>query len=128
MAMKPSRHPGNVPLSAVLLIVGAVGCFAILDSIVKFLAVRYSVPLLVWARYTLQAVAIVLWLGVGMALSLATLVARGSIRTAGWLAATTVFPRSLPSISPTSWRRRPSPGRSHPRCRRWSRTRQSRSR
>jgi drug/metabolite transporter (DMT)-like permease len=62
-AMMPSRHPGHVPTSAVLLIVGAVGCFAVLDSIVKFLAVRYSVPLLVWARYTLQAVAIVLWLG-----------------------------------------------------------------
>ena len=63
MAMKPSRHPGHVPPSAILLIVGAVGCFAVLDSIVKFLAVRYSVPLLVWARYTLQALAIVLWLG-----------------------------------------------------------------
>ena len=61
--MNPSRHPGNVPPSAILLIVGAVGCFAALDSIVKFLAVRYSVPLLVWARYTLQALVLVLWLG-----------------------------------------------------------------
>jgi drug/metabolite transporter (DMT)-like permease len=57
------RHSGHVPLPAVLLIVGAVGCFAALDAIVKFLALRYPVPLLVWARYTVQAVAILLWLG-----------------------------------------------------------------
>jgi drug/metabolite transporter (DMT)-like permease len=57
------RHPGHVPSSAILLIVGAVACFALLDSIVKFLAVRYPVPLLVWARYAVQAAAMVLWLG-----------------------------------------------------------------
>jgi drug/metabolite transporter (DMT)-like permease len=45
------------------MIVGAVGCFAALDSIVKFLSVRYPVPLLVWARYSVQALALVLWLG-----------------------------------------------------------------
>jgi len=61
--MNPSLHPGNVPPSAILLIVSAVGCFSLLDSIVKFLAALYSVPLLVWARYMLQAAAIVAWLG-----------------------------------------------------------------
>ena len=38
---------------------------------------------------TFAPVTIVLWLGVGLALSAATLIAGGSIRTAGWLAATT---------------------------------------
>src|SRR4029453_14676748 len=61
--MNPLRHPGNVPTSAILLIVSAVGSFSLLGSIVKFLAVLYSVPLLVWARYMLQAAAIVVWLG-----------------------------------------------------------------
>jgi drug/metabolite transporter (DMT)-like permease len=59
-----------VPFSAILLIVGAVGCFAVLDSIVKFLAMRYPVPLLVWARYAVQAVVILLWLGPTMRLRL----------------------------------------------------------
>ena len=61
--MNPARQPGNVPASAILLIVGAVACFSLLDSIVKFLATRYSVPMLVWARYAVQAIAIALWLG-----------------------------------------------------------------
>ena len=52
-----------MPVSAILMIVGAVGCFALLDSIVKFLATRYPIPLLVWARYAVQAAALVLWLG-----------------------------------------------------------------
>jgi len=83
--VNPARHPASVPLSAILSIVGAVGCFAVLDSIVKFLAVRYSVPLLVWARYALQAVAILLWLGPTMKTTLVRTsqpwlqVARGTI-------------------------------------------------
>ena len=64
--MSPSRHAGHVPVSAILLIVGAVLCFAVLDSIVKFMAMRYPVPLLVWARYSVQALAIVVWLGPSM--------------------------------------------------------------
>jgi drug/metabolite transporter (DMT)-like permease len=64
--VSPSRQPGHVPVSAILLIVGAVLCFAVLDSIVKFLAMLYPVPLLVWARYAVQALAIVLWLGPSM--------------------------------------------------------------
>ena len=61
--VRSSLHAGHVPPSAILLIVGAVACFSLLDSIVKFLATRYSVPMLVWARYAVQAIAIVLWLG-----------------------------------------------------------------
>ena len=61
--VRSSLHAGHVPPSAILLIVGAVACFSLLDTIVKFLATRYSVPMLVWARYAVQAIAIVLWLG-----------------------------------------------------------------
>jgi drug/metabolite transporter (DMT)-like permease len=64
--MRRARQPGRVPLSAILLIVGAVGCFSVLDSMIKYLAPRYPVPLLVWARYAVQAVAILLWLGMTM--------------------------------------------------------------
>ena len=60
--MSPTRRAAPIPPSAILLIVGAVACFTILDSMVKFLAVRYPVPLLVWARYAVQAVAMVIWL------------------------------------------------------------------
>jgi drug/metabolite transporter (DMT)-like permease len=60
--MSPHRHPLHVPLSAVLLVVGAVACFAVSDAIIKFLTQRYPVPLLVFARFGLQAAATVLWL------------------------------------------------------------------
>ena len=85
MRMSVARSPEHVPLSAILLIVGAVGCFSVLDSIVKYLAPLYPVPLLVWARYAVQAVAIVLWLGPTMRWELlrtrqpAMQVARGAI-------------------------------------------------
>ena len=53
-----------------LLIVGSVLCFTLLDSIVKHLAPRYPIPLLVWARLTFQAIAMVIWLGPSMKLNL----------------------------------------------------------
>jgi drug/metabolite transporter (DMT)-like permease len=63
-------HHAHVPPSAILLIVGAVLCFTLLDAAVKFLAPRYPIPLLVWARYGVQALAMLLWLaprmGTGM--------------------------------------------------------------
>ncbi|CAG0953330.1 Riboflavin transporter [Burkholderiales bacterium] len=55
------KHP-HVPVSAVLLICGATMCFALLDTVVKFLSARYPVPLLIWARWTVQAIALVVWL------------------------------------------------------------------
>jgi len=64
-----TRH-AHVPTKAVLLIVGSVLCFTLLDTIVKHLAPRYPIPLLVWARLTFQAVAMVLWLGPTMKLDL----------------------------------------------------------
>src|SRR5437899_1975334 len=63
-------HAGHVPTKAVLLIVGSVLCFTLLDTIVKHLAPHYPIPLLVWARLTFQAVAMVIWLGPSMKLDL----------------------------------------------------------
>ena len=57
--MRPHAH---VPPSAIGLIVGAVLCFTILDAMVKHLADQYPIPLLVWARYTVQTLVILLWL------------------------------------------------------------------
>ena len=44
------------------MIVGAVACFSVSDSISKSLASRYPVPLLVWARWGAQAIAMLIWL------------------------------------------------------------------
>jgi len=54
---------GPASLSAAPLVVLATLCFASLDTIIKFLSQFYPVLLLVWARWTLQAVALVAWLG-----------------------------------------------------------------
>jgi len=56
-----SAH-AHVPIRAVLLICAATLCFASLDMVIKTLSARYPVPLLVWARWTIQALAIVAWL------------------------------------------------------------------
>jgi drug/metabolite transporter (DMT)-like permease len=65
-----SKHQSPIPLAAVLLITGAVGCFAILDGVIKTLAVKHPVPLLVWARWGFQVLAMLIWLaptmGAGM--------------------------------------------------------------
>ncbi len=44
------------------MIAGAVACFSVSDSIVKVLAGRHPVPLLVWARWNFQVLAMLLWL------------------------------------------------------------------
>lgn len=56
------RAQVHVPLSAILLISGSVLCFSTLDAIVKTLTQRYPVPFLVWARYGIQTVAMLVWL------------------------------------------------------------------
>ncbi len=70
MSTSARRAAAHIPLAAILLIVGAVGCFTLLDATVKHLAARYPVPLLVWARYLVQAVAMVLWLAPTMGMRL----------------------------------------------------------
>jgi drug/metabolite transporter (DMT)-like permease len=52
-----------VPPSAIVMIAASVLCFTVLDSIVKSMAHLYPVPVLVWARYVVQLVALLVWLG-----------------------------------------------------------------
>ncbi len=61
------RHT-PVPTSAVLLIVGSVLCFTLLDTIMKYLTRLYPVSILLWARYMVQLVALLVWLGPTMRL------------------------------------------------------------
>src|ERR1700682_2077630 len=56
------RAHAHVPLSAILLISGSVLCFSTLDAVIKVLTQRCPVPFLVWARYGIQAIAMLLWL------------------------------------------------------------------
>jgi drug/metabolite transporter (DMT)-like permease len=58
----PARPQSHVPPQAVLLIVAALLCFTLIDAIIKLLTQRYPVPLLVWARWGVQVVALLLWL------------------------------------------------------------------
>ena len=44
------------------MIAASVLCFTVLDSIVKSMAHLYPVPVLVWARYVVQLVALAIWL------------------------------------------------------------------
>ena len=52
----------HAPVDAVLSIVGAVACFALVDAIIKFLTLEYPVPLLVWVRWLMQALFTAIWL------------------------------------------------------------------
>lgn len=57
-----TRPHVHIPPSAVLMIAGAVACFSVSDSIIKALAARHPVPLLVWARWSFQVLAMLIWL------------------------------------------------------------------
>ena len=61
-----TRAHVHIPPSAVLMIIGAVACFSVLDGIIKSLAVRHPVPLLVWARWGFQVLAMLVWLAPSM--------------------------------------------------------------
>ena len=58
-----NREALHIPTSAVVMIAGAVACFALLDGIIKNLATRHPVPLLVWCRWSFQVLAMLIWLG-----------------------------------------------------------------
>jgi drug/metabolite transporter (DMT)-like permease len=60
--MTTTRSRNHVPLSAIMLIACAVLCFALLDATIKHLTQRYSIMFLVWTRYCVHALAMVLWL------------------------------------------------------------------
>ena len=53
-----------------MLVVASVFCFTLLDAIMRFAAQLYAVPMLVWARYLVQTIAMLIWLGPGMRLDL----------------------------------------------------------
>ena len=55
-AAAPAPTTANVPLSAVMLVLGATLCFSVLDSLFKYLSQRYPVGVLVWARYLVPAI------------------------------------------------------------------------
>jgi drug/metabolite transporter (DMT)-like permease len=63
----------HIPATAVLMIVGAVATFSIMDATIKTMLPRLPVPFLVWARWTFQVVAMLIWLGPTMG--------RGMVRT-----------------------------------------------
>jgi drug/metabolite transporter (DMT)-like permease len=60
--MEGDRSHSHVPQTAILLVCAATLCFATLDSLMKYLSQLYPVSMLVWARWTVQTVVIVLWL------------------------------------------------------------------
>jgi drug/metabolite transporter (DMT)-like permease len=62
--------PEPRPLTGVALMLAALFCFALLDATSKHLTQTYSVPLLVWARYTLHFLMMVLVLAPSMRLKL----------------------------------------------------------
>jgi drug/metabolite transporter (DMT)-like permease len=61
--VKPHTH---VPLSSIVMIIASALCFSSLDSIVKYLSPHYPVPLLVWARWTVQVIALLVCWGPAM--------------------------------------------------------------
>ncbi len=56
--MPAERHPAQ----GILLMLGATLCFALLDATAKHLAQTFPVPMLVWARYTLHCLLMLLFL------------------------------------------------------------------
>ena len=57
-----TAHRAHAPTQAILLITASVLCFTILDTITKFTTRHYPVPVLVWARYAVQLIAMLVWL------------------------------------------------------------------
>jgi drug/metabolite transporter (DMT)-like permease len=64
------KHHAHIPLSAIALIVLSCACFTTVDVTVKVLSERYPVPLLVWARWSVQTLVMVALLGPKMRLDL----------------------------------------------------------
>jgi drug/metabolite transporter (DMT)-like permease len=64
------KQHAHIPLSAILLIVVASACFSAVDVTVKHLSQRYPVPLLVWARWGVQALVLLAVMGPRLRLDL----------------------------------------------------------
>lgn len=98
---------GHVPARAALLICIAVACFATLDTGVKYLTQRYPIPFLVWARYLIWAVAMLLTIAPTMRLELVKTrqlklqIARGALLLCSSLCFVTAL-KSLPVAEATA--------------------------
>ena len=64
------ERSGHVAQPAIVLVCAATLCFATLDSLLKYLSQLYPVSILVWARWTVQSLVILFWLGPQMGVSL----------------------------------------------------------
>jgi drug/metabolite transporter (DMT)-like permease len=64
--LSAARTAAHTPLGAILLISGSVLCFTLLDTTIKHLTQFMPVALLVWARWAIQVVATLVWLGPAM--------------------------------------------------------------
>jgi drug/metabolite transporter (DMT)-like permease len=62
--------PEQKPLAGIVLMLAAVLCFAALDATSKTLSQTFSVPLLVWARYSFHLLLMLVFLGPSMRLRL----------------------------------------------------------
>jgi drug/metabolite transporter (DMT)-like permease len=58
-----SREASHLSGTAIGMVVASAACFTAIDTIVKYLGTRYSVPLLVWARWGIPALLIIALLG-----------------------------------------------------------------
>jgi len=67
--LKP-EHPDAPMLKAVLMLLGAVTLFVLLDASATHLGKTYPVPMLVWARYTVHCLLMVIFLAPSMRLRL----------------------------------------------------------
>lgn len=61
--MSRQHHAAHVPASALLLVVCAVALFSLADAVAKYLSATQPVSLLVFARYVLQALAMIIAFG-----------------------------------------------------------------
>ncbi len=71
--IEPAEHPHALDagvIKGIPLVLAAVFCFAIMDTIAKYLGAFYPVLALVWARYTVHMLIMLAWLGPSMKLNL----------------------------------------------------------
>lgn len=65
-----TRGHASIPGAALMMIVGAVAFFSASDAMIKWLAQRHPVPLLVWARWAAQVLAMLVWLAPSMGMGM----------------------------------------------------------
>ena len=63
-----AAHPDTVahPVRGIALLVCAVSCFAVMEAVVKVLASRNPVGVIVWARYFFNMVLLLVFMGPGL--------------------------------------------------------------